>query len=109
MIKPSLNIIDGLIAGYGKKFVEGAEPLELNTLLASRDPLALDYIATKIAGLNPLKISYLKHAAERGLGESDYDQIQVVGTPLDNVVQAWERGLAKVRDGKVNIETDSDI
>lgn len=94
VIQPSLTVIDGIIAGYGKKFAEGAEPLELNTILASRDPLALDYIATKIAGLNPLEISYLKRAAERGIGESDYDQIQVVGTPLEKIVKAWENRLA---------------
>lgn len=93
VIQPALTVIDGIIAGYGKKFATGAEPLELNTILASRDSLALDYIATKIGGLNPLEISYLKHAAERGIGESDYNQIQVVGTPLDKIVKAWENRL----------------
>jgi len=94
VIQPSLTVIDGIVAGYGKKFSEGAKPLELNTILAGKDPLALDYIATKIAGLNPLEISYLKHASERGIGESDYHLIQVVGTPLDKIIKTWENRLA---------------
>ncbi|MHA2227368.1 MAG: DUF362 domain-containing protein [Candidatus Hodarchaeales archaeon] len=93
VIQPALTVIDGIIAGYGKKFATGAEPREFNTILASRDPLALDYITTKLGGLNPLEISYLKHAAEREVGESDYNQIQVVGTPLDKIEKDWKNRL----------------
>ena len=91
VIKPSLNVIDGIIACYGTNPTEGGNPLELNTILAGRDPLAVDCIATKISGLNPLDISYLKRAAERGIGESDYNRIQVIGTPLDKIASVWER------------------
>jgi len=95
VIKPSLTVMDGILACCGNKPLDGQEkPLELNTILASRDPLALDCIATKIGGLNPFDISYLKRAAERGLGESDYNRIQVVGTPLHKVARAWEIGMA---------------
>jgi len=98
VIKPSLNVIDGIIACYGDKPLEKEEkPLELNTILAGRDPLALDCVATKIGGLNPLDISYLKCAAERRLGESDYNRIQVVGTPLHKIATAWKTGLANVQ------------
>jgi len=98
VIKPSLTVMDGMIALHGNKYGDGQEkPLELNTILASRDPLALDCIATKIGGLNPLDIPYLKRAAERGIGESNYNRIQVVGTPLYKIVRAWETGLANLQ------------
>lgn len=97
VIKPSLNVIDGIIACYGDKPLEKEEKsLELNTILAGRDSLALDCVATKISGLNPLDISYLKRAAERGLGESDYNRIQVVGTPLHKIARTWKTRLANV-------------
>jgi hypothetical protein len=70
------------------------EPIELNAILASRDPLALDCIASRIGGLNPFNISYLKHAAERRIGESDYNRIQIRGTSLDDVIRTWETELA---------------
>lgn len=96
VIKPSLNVIDAIIACHDidMTHTKGEKPMELNTILAGRDPLALDCIATKIGGRNPLDISYLKRAAERSVGESDYNRIQVVGTPLDRIVEAWKTGLA---------------
>jgi uncharacterized protein (DUF362 family) len=96
VIKPSLNVIDAIIACHDidMTHTKGEKSMELNTILAGRDPLALDCIATKIGGHNPLDISYLKRAAERGVGESDYNRIQVVGTPLDRIVEAWKTGFA---------------
>jgi uncharacterized protein (DUF362 family) len=99
VIKPSLTVIDGILAGsdIDIRKTKGAKPIELNTILAGRDPLALDCIATKISGLNPLDIAYLKRAAERDIGESDYNRIQVVGTPLQKLIQAWENGFANLQ------------
>lgn len=94
VIKPSLNVIDGVIACYGDKPLQKVEtPIMLNTILASRDALALDFIATKIAGLKPFDINYLKYAAERGIGESDYNHINVLGTTLERVVKKWKAGV----------------
>jgi len=95
VIKPSLTVIDGMIVCKNPSLRNpNPETLKLNTILAGRDPLALDCIALKIGGLNIPDISYLKHAAERGIGESDYNRIQVVGTPLDKIAKAWKAGLA---------------
>jgi len=99
VIRPSLNVIDGIMVCHdiGMSDTEGVKSFELNTILAGRDPLALDFVATKIGGLNPLAISYLKRAVERGLGESDYSRIQVVGAPVNEIARAWETGLARLR------------
>ncbi len=94
-LRPTLNIIDGIIVSSDVDMTKtvGQEPFDLSTILCSQDPLALDFIAVKIAGLNPFNISYLKHAAERGLGESDYNCIQVLGTPIATIIEAWEKEL----------------
>ncbi len=91
VIKPALNVIDAIIVSNDVDMTRtrGKAPFELNTVLASRDPLALDCIAARIAGLDPFDISYLKHAAERGVGESDYNRIQVVGTPLKEIIISY--------------------
>ena len=83
VIRSSLIVMDGIVASYEDR------PIELNTVLASRDSLALDCIATKIGGLDPLDVPYLKCAAERGLGEADYNRIDVVGTPLSKIIGTW--------------------
>ncbi len=61
----------------------------LNTILSSRDPLALDCIAVKIGGIDPFNVEILKTAAERGVGESDINKIQLVGTSLEKIVKVW--------------------
>lgn len=95
VIKPALNIIDAFIVNDDTDMstTQGKEPFALNTILASQDPLALDCIAAKIADINPFDILYLKCAAERGLGESDYKQIQVKGTPLKKIITTWKTAL----------------
>lgn len=99
VIQASLNVIDGMIVPTNPSIssTKGERPLELNTILAGRDPLALDCIATKIGGMNPLDIPYLRRAAERGIGESDYNRIQVVGTPLNKIAEAWKTGVAELQ------------
>lgn len=94
-IRPALNIIDGIVVSNDVDMTNtiGQNPFDLNTILASRDPLAIDCIAAKIAGLDPFNISYLKQAAERGVGESDYNNIRILGTPLATITKAWKKGL----------------
>lgn len=96
VIKPSLTVIDGIIVCKNPD-LRNPDPktLELNTILAGRDPMALDCIAVKIGGLNLFDISYLKRATERGIGESDYNRVQVIGTPLYKIARDRETGLAK--------------
>ena len=102
VIKPALNVIDAIIVSNDVNMTDttGMKTLELNTILASRDALALDCIAVRIAGLNPFNISYLKHAIDRGVGESDYNRIQLHGTPLDQIIKTWDTELAACHDQK---------
>ncbi len=95
VIKPTLNVLDAFIVSNDVNLsaIRGESPFELNTILASKDPLALDCIAAKIDGIDFNKTIYLKHAAERGIGEADYNRIQVVGTPLKKIIQLWKTAL----------------
>lgn len=97
VIRPTLNVIDAFIVSDEINMTQEreGEPFALSTILASEDPLALDCIAARIGGINPLNILYLKHAAERGIGESDYDKIQLLGTPLETIIEAWKMALKK--------------
>lgn len=92
VIKPTLNVVDGMTVSNDVNITHasGETPLELNTVLASSDPVALDFISALIAGFDPLEISYLRAAAERSIGESDYNMIQVLGTPLEDVTKSWK-------------------
>jgi uncharacterized protein (DUF362 family) len=92
IIKPTLNILDAFVVSndVNLSVIRGEPPFELNTIITSQDPLALDCIAAKIADIDIVKTIYLKYAADRGVGESDYAKIQVLGTPLEKIIQDWQ-------------------
>ncbi|MFX1474846.1 MAG: DUF362 domain-containing protein [Promethearchaeota archaeon] len=52
-------------------------PVELNVILAGRDPVAVDATIARLMGFKPEKLSILKIASERELGE--LDDIEIVG------------------------------
>ena len=78
-LHPSLlAVMDGTVMG------DGAGPRTMvprvgNLILASADQVAIDAIAAKIMGFDPLAIPYLRMCHERGLGVADPRQIEIVG------------------------------
>ena len=71
-------VMDGTVMG------DGAGPRTMvprvgNLILASADQVAIDAIAARIMGFNPMEIRYLRMCHERGLGVADPRDIDVVG------------------------------
>lgn len=90
VIKPNLNVIDGMMPCRDPDITYyDPEPVQLNTILAGTDYMAVDCVGLQIMGRSPLDIPYLKPAVERGIGESDLSQIKVVGSPLDQIIKQW--------------------
>jgi uncharacterized protein DUF362 len=72
------TVMDGTVAG------DGAGPRTMiprvkNLLLAAADSVAIDAIAARLMGFDPLSIPFLRMAHERGLGIADPRQIELVG------------------------------
>jgi hypothetical protein len=57
-------------------------PEQKDLLLASSDSVAIDAIAAKIMGFDPLSIGYIRLAHEDGLGVGRPDEIEVVGEDI---------------------------
>jgi uncharacterized protein (DUF362 family) len=73
-------VMDGTVMG------DGAGPRTMvprvgNLILASADQVAIDAMAAKIMGFDPLAIPYLRMCQERGLGVADPKRIELVGDP----------------------------
>jgi hypothetical protein len=78
------SVMDGTVCG------DGAGPRTMiprvqNYLLASSDSVAIDAIAAKMMGFNPLAIPYLRMCHERELGVADPAKITVVGEDIAGV------------------------
>lgn len=82
---PHLTIMDGIIAMEGEGPSSG-KLRKVGVILASRDAVAVDAVATKIIGREPFDIYTTRYSAERGLGVGNLDNIEVVGERLENVV-----------------------
>ncbi len=83
-IHPGLfAVMDGTTAGNGPG-PRLMQPVVKNVLLASADQVAIDAVAAKLMGFDPLDIQYIRLAHERGLGVGDVREIELVGDDVAN-------------------------
>ena len=68
-------VMDGTTAGNGPG-PRLMEPVVKNVILASADQVAIDAVAAKLMGFDPLSIKYIRLAHERGLGVGDVREIE---------------------------------
>ncbi len=71
-------VMDGTFAGEGPG-PRALRPHVKNTILASSDPVALDAVSAKIMGIDPLRVRFIRHAHERGLGVGNPKEIKIIG------------------------------
>jgi len=76
---PTLCVMDAVVGMEGDG-PAGGDPRHIGALIASADCLALDIVASAIAGLDPMEVYSNKAGAARGLCPSSADEIEVVGT-----------------------------
>ncbi len=75
------SVMDGTVCGDGAG-PRTMVPKAKNVILASADSVAIDAIAAKIMGFDPLSILYIRMCHERGLGTGDPAKIEVVGEDI---------------------------
>ena len=84
--KPTLTVVDGIVAMEGDGPATGGKLRHLGLLLAGQDCVALDSIMALIMGIAPLEILSTKEAARRGLGVADIKSISILGEKLEDVI-----------------------
>ncbi|HEY3176496.1 MAG TPA: DUF362 domain-containing protein [Candidatus Polarisedimenticolia bacterium] len=77
-------VMDGTVCG------DGAGPRTMvpkvkDYILASADSVAIDAIAARMMGFDPMRIDYLRICHEMGLGVADPRDIEVVGESVEGV------------------------
>jgi uncharacterized protein (DUF362 family) len=73
-------IMDGTTAGNGPG-PRIMKPVTKDALLASADQVAIDAVAAKLMGFDPMSIKYIRLAHEAGLGIGRPEEIEIVGDP----------------------------
>jgi len=83
IIKPSIAVIDGIIAGEGHE--TSGNPVEMNLVIAGTDPVAVDAVGAAVMSIPPESVKHLRLAEEKGLGTCNLKQITVLGEPIEKV------------------------
>ena len=82
-------VTDGTFAGDGP----GPRAMrwhEKNVILAGADQVAVDAVAARIMGFDPMSIRFIALAHEMGLGCGDVDRIDIVGEDISEVNWRFE-------------------
>ena len=76
--KPALAVMDAIVGMEGEG-PAGGTPRQVGALMASADSVALDVVASAMAGLEPMEVYSNRAAARRGLGPASIEEIEIVG------------------------------
>jgi uncharacterized protein (DUF362 family)/Pyruvate/2-oxoacid:ferredoxin oxidoreductase delta subunit len=85
LVKPALVLMDA-ITGMEGDGPSAGQLRDVGVILASRDSVALDAVATSIVGFDPLKVPTLREAAARGLWTGKVEDIVTLGASVDEVL-----------------------
>ncbi|MHA1874095.1 MAG: DUF362 domain-containing protein [Candidatus Heimdallarchaeaceae archaeon] len=79
-----MNVMDASIAMEGHGPSHGS-PVKMDLILASKDAVALDAVATSIMDEKPSRVFTTRIASENNYGVSNLDDIEIVGEKIDDV------------------------
>jgi len=83
IIKPSVAVVDGIIAGEGHE--TSGNPVEMNLVIAGTDSVAVDAVGAAVMCIPPESVKHLCLAEETGLGTCRLERIEILGEPLERV------------------------
>ena len=93
-------IMDGTTAGNGPG-PRTMFPVVKDYMLASADQVAIDAVAAKMMGFDPMSLEYIRVAHDDGLGVGDVRDIEIVGADISG--ESWgfevgDNGASRVGD-----------
>lgn len=88
VLPPTLTVIDGFVGMEGRGPVNG-DPIQMDLIIAGKDPVATDSTACRVMGINPHEIKHITLANKKGLGA--IENLDVVGEKLEDVKRTFKR------------------
>ena len=103
LVKPRLHIMDGIMAMEGNGPQSG-DPIPMNVIIASADPVAVDAVFARLVHLDPQLVHTNVHAQERGVGTWQDENIEVLtetgSITVAEAVEKWGNPDFDVQRGK---------
>ena len=92
-------LVDGTFAGSGPG-PRAMQWHEKNVLLAGSDQVAVDAVAAKMMGFDPMSIDFIRIADEHGLGCGQISKINIVGEDISDVNWQFQSGNTLASKGQ---------
>ena len=102
VVKPGLTISDSLCGDLD--FEEGGNPVQMDRMMASTDPILLDAYSASLMGFSVDDIGYLKVAKEWGIGDTDASHAEIIELNKPVVAPSKPKGQAQ----RLSRYTDAD-
>jgi uncharacterized protein (DUF362 family) len=92
VLKNDLTVMDATTAieGFGPESPPG-KPVQMDLIIAGRNNLAVDMVASAVMGIDYKTIRHLKNAVLIGLGPRKMDEIEVKGKSVQEVMRKFEQ------------------
>jgi uncharacterized protein (DUF362 family) len=87
VLRPVFTVIDGFVGMEGRGPTDGT-PVQMNLIIAGKDPVATDATAARIMGFNPYEINHIRKAYEKDIGKSE---AQIIGEKLEAVKRNFKQ------------------
>lgn len=91
LLKPSLTVIDGIIAGEGHE--TSGNPVKMDLVIAGIDPVAVDAVGAAVMGIPPTEVKHLVLAEKKGLGTCRLENIEIIGEPIERVRRKFRMSI----------------
>jgi uncharacterized protein (DUF362 family) len=88
VLRPAFTVIDGFIGMEGRG-PSGGTPVKMDLIIAGKDVVATDAIASRVMGFEPKEIVHIRRAYDKGLG--NLDDVEVLGSKLCDVTRIFKR------------------
>jgi uncharacterized protein (DUF362 family)/Pyruvate/2-oxoacid:ferredoxin oxidoreductase delta subunit len=86
LIKPTLNIMDGILGIEGDGPGRSGTPRNIGLVMISDDPVTMDLIMGHIMNVDEEHNPFIKIARERGLRSAFWENIEMMGTRIDELI-----------------------
>ena len=84
------TLLDGLIGMQGQGPHAGTR-VDMNCIIASTDPVAIDAVACHTMGIDPFEVPAIRISHHEGIGVAELANIKVVGAKIEDVRQYFKR------------------
>ncbi|MFI6209068.1 DUF362 domain-containing protein [Streptomyces sp. NPDC051041] len=102
-----------LVVSDGSTVVEGNYPMEgdlreVGFLAASTNAVALDVAVSELAGFKAYEVAYLQDAHGRGMGPAELSEVELLGTPFEELAFTIKRAPSVITAPRPGIHVHAD-